>query len=149
MALKGGEPQVQDTITNTTAKFGSHPVPAVGVVCLRGDEVLMIRRGRPPRQGAWSIPGGKIDLGESLHDACLRELFEETGVRATITRLLDVYEIIENDHHYVLIDYAAQWIAGEPVAGDDAAEARFMSREEALKSVTQQDLRDVLHKAFG
>ena len=109
----------------------------------------MIRRGRPPRLGEWSIPGGKVMRGETLAQAALRELAEETGVRATISHLVEVYEIIEPDFHYILIDYAADWISGDPRPGDDAVEARFMPLEEALQSVVQQDLRDVLLKAFG
>ena len=95
------------------------PVPAVGVVCLRGDQVLLIRRGTPPMQGSWSLPGGRIEPGERAVDAALRELGEETG---------DVVDGIfpESARHYVLIDYAARWISGEPVAGDDAQEARFV-----------------------
>lgn len=104
------------------------PVPAVGVVCLRGGEVLLIRRGTPPRQGEWSLPGGRIESGERAIDAALRELREETGVEAEITGLIDVVDGVFPDagRHYVLIDYAARWISGEPVAGDDAIEARFV-----------------------
>lgn len=103
------------------------PVPAVGVVCLRGDEVLLIRRARPPRQGEWSLPGGRIEPGEGVRDAALRELREETGVEAELIGLIDVVDGVfpEAGRHYVLIDYAARWISGEPVAGDDAAEAAF------------------------
>jgi 8-oxo-dGTP diphosphatase len=125
-----------------------HPRPAVGVVCFRGEEVLLIRRGRPPRQGEWSIPGGKVGWGESLQTAALRELHEETGVHAALGDLVAVYEIIEPDFHYVLIDYAAEWIAGEPRAGDDADEARFMPIDQALASVAQADLRDVLQRGW-
>jgi 8-oxo-dGTP diphosphatase len=105
------------------------PVPAVGVVCLRGDEVLLVRRGRPPRQGEWSLPGGRIESGERAVDAALRELREETGVEAEITGLIDVVDGVfpEAGRHYVLIDYAARWLSGEPVAGDDAVEARFVA----------------------
>lgn len=123
------------------------PRPAVGVVCRRGGDVLLIRRGRAPRQGEWSIPGGKVRRGEGLHEAALRELYEEAGVRARIGDLLAVYEIIEPDFHYVLIDYAADWIEGEPRAGDDADEARFLPYEEALSRVAHADLRDVLQRA--
>lgn len=127
------------------------PVPCVGVVCLRGDEVLLIRRGRPPRQGEWSLPGGRIEAGERAVDAALRELREETGVEARITGLLDVVEGLfpEAGKHYVLIDYAAQWVAGEPVAGDDAAEARFFSLEEAMARVAWAETRRVLALAAG
>ncbi|ESQ89285.1 DNA mismatch repair protein MutT [Asticcacaulis sp. AC460] len=110
---------------------------------------MLIRRGRPPRQGEWSIPGGKIMRGESLHAAALRELAEETGVVATISHLVEVYEIIDSRFHYVLIDYAADWISGDPRPGDDADEARFFSLQDALQTVAQPDLRDVLLKTFG
>ena len=120
------------------------PVPCVGVVCRRGDEVLLIRRGRPPRLGEWSIPGGKVEWGEPLAAAALRELREETGVEAELEELIAVYEIIEPGFHYVLIDYAAQWRQGEPVAADDADEACFVAFSAALKAVARDDLRDVL-----
>ncbi len=123
------------------------PVACVGVVCWRGDEVLIIRRGRAPRLGEWSIPGGKIEPGESLRDAALRELLEETGVRAEITRLIEVYEIIQPGLHYILIDYAANWISGEPLPGDDADAACFVSLDEALSRVRQEDTRDVLRRS--
>jgi 8-oxo-dGTP diphosphatase len=95
------------------------PIPAVGVVCLRGKEVLLIRRGTPPLQGAWSLPGGRVEWGEGVERAALRELREETGVDG----LFGTGPV--PDRHYVLIDYAARWISGEPRAGDDAADAAF------------------------
>ena len=108
------------------------PVPAVGVVCFRGEEVLLIRRGTPPRAGEWSLPGGRIEPGEPAQTAALRELREETGVETDLIGLVDVVDAIFNNRagdritrHYVLIDYAARWVSGTPVAGDDAAEARF------------------------
>ena len=122
------------------------PVPAVGVVCLRGDEVLLIRRGTPPRMGEWSLPGGRIEPGERAVDAALRELREETGVEARILGLIDVVDGIfpEAGRHYVLIDYLAEWAGGEPVAGDDAAEAAFMPVEAALTMVPWSETRRVI-----
>lgn len=122
------------------------PTPAVGVVCLRGDEVLLIRRGRAPRLGEWSLPGGRIEPGERAVDAALRELREETGVTAEITGLVEVVDGLfpEVDTHYVLIDYAARWVSGEPVAGDDAAEAAFVPVEEALARVSWDETRRVI-----
>ena len=123
----------------------SHPVPTVGVVCLRDQEVLLIKRGTPPRLGQWSVPGGRLEWGETLQVAALRELKEETGVDAQLLGLIDVIDGVfparpspdgkggEITRHYVLIDYAARWTGGEPVAGDDAAEARFVSRDEAFE----------------
>ena len=107
------------------------PVAAVGVVCLRGPpdalEVLLIRRGTPPRLGQWSLPGGRIEWGETAQAAALRELQEETGVTAEVTGLVAVVDGLfpDDDRHYVLVDYAARWTGGEPRAGDDAADARF------------------------
>jgi 8-oxo-dGTP diphosphatase len=104
------------------------PIAAVGVVCIRGDQVLLIRRGAPPREGEWSLPGGRIEFGERAADAALRELREETGVDAEIVGLVDVVDGLfpgEPARHYVLIDFAAIWRAGDLVAGDDAIEAAF------------------------
>ena len=138
---------MQDTITKESGQFGLYPVPAVGVVCWRDDEVLLIRRGRAPRLGEWSIPGGKVLRGEALQDAALRELFEETNVRAKIGELLAVYEIVEPQFHYILVDYSALWLSGEAIAGDDADEARFMPLDEAMALINSADMRDVLLKS--
>jgi 8-oxo-dGTP diphosphatase len=125
------------------------PTPAVGVVCLRGDEVLLIRRGRPPRAGQWSLPGGRIEPGERAVEAALRELMEETGVSAEILGLIDVVDGLfpADGRHYVLIDYAARWTAGEPRAGDDAVEAVFLPLNEALARVEWDETRRILIEA--
>jgi 8-oxo-dGTP diphosphatase len=113
------------------------PVPAVGVVVLRDEEVLLVRRGTPPRQGQWSLPGGRIEFGETVEAAALRELKEETGVEAELLGLIEVLDAVftsrasgDVTRHYVLIDFAARWLSGEPVAGDDAAQARFVHHSE-------------------
>ncbi|MDB5433701.1 MAG: hydrolase [Caulobacter sp.] len=130
------------------------PVPTVGVVCLRGTEVLLIKRGNPPRQGQWSIPGGRIEWGETSPAAAMRELVEETGVAAELLGLIDVVDGLftsrttgETTRHYIMIDYAARWISGEPVAGDDAAEAGFFPLDDALALVEWEETRRVIREA--
>lgn len=109
------------------------PQPAVGIVCFRGEDVLLIRRGTKPLAGDWSLPGGRIEFGERAEAAALRELREETGVTAQLVGLVDVVDAIfrsrtsgEVTRHYLLADYAAVWVAGEPVAGDDAGHAEWI-----------------------
>jgi 8-oxo-dGTP diphosphatase len=118
---------------------GAFPVAAVGVVCFRGDDVLLVRRGKPPLEDSWSLPGGRIEWGERALDAALRELKEETGCTAEIIGLIDVVDAVLSKRggadeppwgHYVLIDYAARWVEGDPVAADDARDAKFFSPAE-------------------
>jgi 8-oxo-dGTP diphosphatase len=104
---------------------------------MREAEVLLVRRANPPRAGEWSLPGGRIEWAEQVRHAALRELREETGVEAEIVGLIDVVDGIfagrgsgECWGHYVLVDFAARWLAGEPRPGDDAAEARFVAASE-------------------
>lgn len=134
--------------------MSERPVATVGVVCLKGDEVLLIKRGQAPRLGQWSLPGGRLEWGETLVAGALRELTEETGVSAEILGLIDAVDGLftsrttgETTRHYVMIDYAARWIAGEPVAGDDAAEARFFTLSEAMAVIEWEETRRVVREA--
>lgn len=126
-------------------------VVGVGVVTFRGGDVLLIRRGKPPFEGRWSIPGGRLEYDEALRDAALRELREETGVEARLIGLIDVFEALPRDvggdGHLVMIDYAAEWVAGDPVAGDDAADARFVPMAEAVGLVAWDETRRALAMA--
>jgi 8-oxo-dGTP diphosphatase len=128
------------------------PIPAAGIVVIRGDEILLIQRGKPPHQGEWSIPGGKIEFGETSAEAALRELKEETGIEAEIIGLIDVIDSIgarqaAGDWHYLLVDYAARWVAGEPAAADDVSDAAFFPLDQAIAKTRWDKTRDVIARA--
>ncbi len=104
------------------------PQVAVGAIVRRADELLLIRRGRAPGAGRWSIPGGRIEPGERLSDAVERELLEETGLTATCGALVGHAERIDDAHHYVILDFAVS-LTGDStaIAGSDAADARWVA----------------------
>lgn len=134
--------------------MSGRPQPGAGVVCLRGEEVLLIRRGKAPKLGEWSLPGGRIEWGETAENAALRELQEETGVEAEILGLLDVVDGLfagpdgALQSHYVLVDYAARWRSGDPTAGDDAAEARFWPVAAAIELVQWSETKRIIALAL-
>ena len=113
-------------------EYPDRPVVGVGGVVWRGDEVLLIQRGKPPRLGAWSLPGGAQELGETVRETAVREVREETNIEIEVTHLIDVVDGITRDEdgrvrmHYTLVDFAAEWRAGEPVAGSDAMGAQWI-----------------------
>lgn len=122
--------------------------PRVGVIAVtfHGDDVILIRRRNEPQQGAWGYPGGSIEPGESIHDAALRELMEETGTQAEVLALVDVVEVCEFDragchHHFVLIALLCRYIVGELRAGDDATDCRWVRIPDGLSGF-QGDLVD-------
>lgn len=134
------------------------PVPSVGVVCFRRADVLLVQRGKAPFAGQWSLPGGRIEWGEGAIHAAHRELLEETRCTAEIIGLVDVVDAVMTSAtnpdappwaHYVLIDYAARWLSGEPQAGDDAREARFFAPEELDALGLWHETRRVIEAARG
>ncbi|WP_428245992.1 NUDIX hydrolase [Ferrovibrio sp.] len=117
-------------------EYPSAPVVGLGAVVWHEGKVLMIRRGQPPRQGLWSLPGGGQILGETVEQGIRRELREETGVEIDLLGLVAVIDSVQRDaegrvlYHYTIVDYAARWRSGETVAGDDAAEAAWFTPKE-------------------
>ena len=107
------------------------PEVCVGAVANEDARLLMVRRGRGAAQGTWSLPGGRVEWGETLAEAVVRELREETGLEAVCEGLLGWVERIDQEYHYVIFDFAVTLLSGdEPVAGDDAAEARWVHIDE-------------------
>jgi len=135
----------------------ARPVVAVGAIILAGDHVVLIERGVPPARGQWSVPGGKVELGETLADAVVREVHEETGLRVACGPLVDVVErVIPAEHpdapplHFVILDYLAT-VDGmpEPVAGSDVTAARWVAWSELGALPLTRGLLPVLEKARG
>ena len=107
------------------------PVVGVGAVVWKEGRVLLIKRGQPPRQGSWSLPGGRQELGETVAEGAIREVREEAGIDIRILDTVAVVDLIERDpagavtHHYTVIDLLAEWVSGEARAGDDAADVAW------------------------
>lgn len=112
------------------------PRAGVGAIVFHQHKVLLVKRDRPPYRGQWAIPGGRIKLGETLQQAAEREILEETGIHVRAGEPVFAFDVIQQDdqgncqQHYVVVDLAADYLSGEPVAGDDAAEARWVSADE-------------------
>ena len=112
-------------------EYPARPLVGIGIIVLRADAVLLVRRGRPPSEGKWSLPGGAQKLGETAEAAARRELFEETGLQVGALRLVAHADSIHPDSegrvrfHYTILDFAAAWRGGEPVAGGDVLDAVF------------------------
>ena len=105
----------------------SGPQVCVGAVVVDADRLLMIRRGHGPAAGRWSVPGGRVEAGELLAEAVVRELWEETGIEGVCGELVGWVERFDEDEHFVILDFRVAVLeATAPVAGDDAAEARWV-----------------------
>lgn len=120
----------------SSREYPDRPWVGIGVIAFRGEDVLLVRRSKPPRMGEWSIPGGAQHLGETAEAAARRELMEEAGITVGPLTVAVVVDALNHDEagrarfHYTIIDFAGQWTGGEPVAGDDVSEARFFPPEE-------------------
>jgi 8-oxo-dGTP diphosphatase len=131
------------------------PRVAVGAVVFKDNKVLLIRRAKPPAKGLWAIPGGSVNLGETLQQAAERETLEETNLTIQATKPVFTFEVIEKDDnnqvrfHYVIIDLVADYISGVPLPGDDADEVRWVSSKELKNLDINPRTLKVLNSVFG
>lgn len=136
-------------------EYPARPLVGVGAVVLKPEAVLLVRRGRPPAMGQWSIPGGAQRVGETAEAGVRRELGEETGLAVGALRLVAHVDSIHRDtdgrvqYHYTILDFAAMWAGGEPVAGGDVVEARFVAFGEFEAYGLWDEARRVIEAARG
>ncbi len=135
-------------------EYPTRPILGVGTVVVKGQKVLLIRRGKEPGFGIWTLPGGRVNLGERTMDAAKRETKEETGLDVNIECLFEVLDIIlteENGRvkfHYFLLDYLARPTGGALKAQSDALDARFFSAEELESLNLVETTKTVILKAM-
>ena len=146
----------------SSREYPERPVVGIGGVIIDRGRALLIRRGSEPLRGEWSIPGGTLELGESLEEGVARELLEETGITVRVIELIEVFDRIYAEDgtiaartthkprfHYVIVDYLCERIGGEPRAGSDVTDVAFAREEELAKYRLTETATRILNKAFA
>ena len=134
--------------------YPERPLVGVGAVIVHDGRAVIVQRSTEPLKGEWSIPGGALELGETLRQAAAREAREETGLIVEASEVLEVFDAIHTDpdgrfrYHYVLVDFLCKVVGGELCCGGDAAQARWITREELAAQPLADSARQVLAKGF-
>ena len=135
-------------------RYPERPCAGVGAIIFRGTEVLLVKRGRPPALGKWSIPGGLVELGESLEASVRREVLEEVGLEVKVIDLVAALDrvIFDQDgrieYHYILLDFLCEILAGRLNAGTDADECRFVPIKDLCRHDMTRGTEEVIQRAF-
>jgi 8-oxo-dGTP diphosphatase len=139
--------------TDTARTYPTRPYLAVSAAIFRDGRVLIVRRGRPPAHGLYTLPGGGVELGETLEQAVMREVREETGLAIAPLALVGFREAIARDatgrieRHFVILPFAARWIAGEVTLSEELAEADWRRPEELAGLKTTEGLAEIVAAA--
>ncbi len=146
---------------NSSREYPERPVVGVGGVIIDRGRAVLIRRGSEPLRGEWSIPGGSLELGETLEEGVARELLEETGLAVRVLELIEVFDRIYVENrasganyrkprfHYVIVDYLCESVSGEPHSGSDVTDLAFAREDELEKFGLTEAATRVLKKAFA
>ena len=145
-----------DKTISRKREYPDYPRVGVGAIVIEKDRVLLVCRGISPSRGLWAIPGGSVEIGETLKEAAEREILEETGIRIEADRPVYAFDFIEKDEegkirfHYVIVDLWARYLGGEVKAADDAADAKWLAWSEIRNlPVSPNTLRVLRHIGFG
>lgn len=136
-------------------EYPAQPRVAVGAIVFKDHKVLLVRRGKPPAEDLWAIPGGSVEIGETLAAAAEREIFEETGITIQALKPVYTFDVIERDSagrtrfHYVIVDLIADYVRGDVRAGDDASAARWVSPEELASLKISSKTRQLLKTRYN
>ncbi len=134
-------------------EYPARPICGVGAVVWRDDAVLLIQRGHPPRRGEWNLPGGAVQVGETLREAAAREVREECGIAIRLGEMIDAVDLVHYDeqgrvqYHYVVIDFAAAYVSGVTRAASDVLDARWVTRDELALFAVPDLTRQVIAKS--
>jgi 8-oxo-dGTP diphosphatase len=135
-------------------RYPERPILGVGALIFRDDRILLAERGKEPLKGYWSLPGGVVEVGETLEQAIRREVREETNLEIEIVNVLEIFERIMRDHdgrpeyHYVLIDYLCRATTGDPEPADDVAKVEWVRRKELSGYRITEGTPEVIEKGF-
>jgi 8-oxo-dGTP diphosphatase len=146
---------LQNLTPGSDGSYPDQPRVAVGAIVFKNNKVLLVRRGKPPAEDLWAIPGGRVEIGETLREAAEREIMEETGVAIRALEPVYTFDVIDRDadgrarFHYVIVDLAADYISGKPRAGDDASAARWISSEELASMKVSTKTRQLLKARYN
>jgi ADP-ribose pyrophosphatase YjhB (NUDIX family) len=134
--------------------FPDRPYVAVSAAIIRDGRVLIVRRANPPMQGMFTLPGGVVEIGETLHAALVREIREETDLTIEPVALAGHREVITRngdgriERHFIILAFAARWLAGEPKLNHELAESRWLRPDEIAPLRTTEGLREIITAAF-
>ena len=136
-------------------EYPEHPLVGVGAIVVENGKILLVKRAFDPGAGKWSVPGGLVELGEKLSEACIREAEEETGLKVQVLELINVFDMVDKDdsskvkYHYVLVEFLVRPVGGDFRPNAEVTELRWFTREEIKSLDMTRTARKAIDELFG